>query len=138
MVQPFRTAWNKLAPIPPDKEPGRINEERRTGASKKRPREASEPPPEGAGEPRSIPVLKVLYIFSGKKREADMRKALEEACKEAEIDFILEEQDLHLGGEDHNLLDATRRQKLLDRLHNTEFHVLIVTPPFYHALAGKI
>ena len=79
-------------------------------------------------------TLRVLYLFAGQKRRAGMREALEEVLAALDAEgssplLAMEEVDLHIGGAEHDLLDASRRSHYLSGLKEGLWHLLLESPP---------
>ena len=65
-------------------------------------------------------MFKVLYIFSGTRRKADLRHWLERGGKTANLEIIVEEVDV-LHGAEHDLLNEEVWKKLKQRIQANEF-----------------
>ena len=86
--------------------------------------------------PRAAVRLRVLYLFAGVARRADigdyLRKLVEEfnvvqGCNAIVLDLV--EVDTLRGGLDHNLLNVDRQQQVLEEIAGDEFDVVIIAPP---------
>ena len=80
-------------------------------------------------------ALKVLYLFAGIERKADIGACLcgivsllNPTLNHHHIDLLIENVDTKRGGAAHNLLDKARQDSFLGRIRDGEFDVVIVTP----------
>ena len=80
-------------------------------------------------------VFSCLYLFAGHRRKAELREAIRIAVAEAaaatglSLECKFEEVDLQIGGDDHNLLVASRRDAYLSRISVREFDFVPASPP---------
>ena len=76
----------------------------------------------------SAPFLRVLYVFAGPKRKADIGFFLKEFCAASGVTLELKEIDICRDADD-NLLDEGRLNDLLASISSFPPFVGIVTPP---------
>ena len=74
----------------------------------------------------TLPVLKVLYIFSGKKRRSDLSDQLSYLANACKFILCMKEFDLEKGDD---ILDKDSFDDLLLSLQKEQWHVCLVTPP---------
>ena len=79
--------------------------------------------------------FRVLYLFSGVERRADIAEFLEKKVAEANtallhytVQLKMENIDTKRGGADHNLLIKDRQHAFLDRIKTGELDAVFVTP----------
>ena len=73
-------------------------------------------------------TLKVLYIFCGKPRRADIREYLQNKCSGRGWVLHMDEIDIERNAADDCIDDAVWA-RILNRVANSEFQVAIVSPP---------
>ena len=80
-------------------------------------------------------TLRVLYLFAGRHRQADIGgwfEALVDTWNETEdtqVDLHLMQMDTLRGGSGHNLLDKDRQQMLLKEIQSGFWDIVIAAPP---------
>eukprot|EP00435_Cladocopium_sp_Y103_P025733 s2122_g6.t1 len=74
-----------------------------------------------------VPVVKVLYLFAGRRRHSDVASFLKEAEAAGRIKLVLKEFDIERSP-DHDLTDVSLWQQILDTLAEGDWF-LIVSPP---------
>ena len=82
----------------------------------------------GGGEEDAVKEeqLRVLYIFAGIKRRADVREHLTRMCKEAKVVLVMQEFDLERGDD---ALDDAQWTTLTDSIDEKKWDVVMCTPP---------
>ena len=63
----------------------------------------------GAG-PDGRRTFRVCYLFSGVQRRASIAESLKKLCDAANVNLIVEEVDILVGGAAHNLLDSEAQE----------------------------
>lgn len=76
----------------------------------------------------SQPQLKVVYVFAGHRRRADVREHLEDLAKSQGFTLNLHEVDL-VRGQDHDVLDETVWTNLVSFIRDFSPFCIIATPP---------
>ena len=74
-------------------------------------------------------TLRVLYLFAGAQRKADVREHLQDLCRTDSVGLHFEEIDVLRDPIKHNLLDDSVWQSVLDQISAKKFDVVITTPP---------
>lgn len=77
--------------------------------------------------PVQLPNVKVLYLFAGKQRQADVGSCLKQMQAKGQIVLELLEFDI-ARSEDHDLRSDELWQRIIDRLRQGNWF-LIVSPP---------
>ena len=72
--------------------------------------------------------MRVLYLFAGPRRRAELGTALQEIGAGRGINVLMEEHDI-LRGEKSDLAHSKKEQVRLDRIANGDFDVVITSPP---------
>ena len=88
-------------------------------------------PREGArttGETQAMRTLRVLYLFAGRKRKADMKCYLEKHGKAKNIKVKTVEVDI-LRGRHQDLTCKKRKGYLMRKIEKGDFDVVIASPP---------
>eukprot|EP00435_Cladocopium_sp_Y103_P018494 s3398_g4.t1 len=75
----------------------------------------------------SVPVVKVMYLFAGKRRHSDVAAYLRQAEAAGKIRLILKEFDIERSP-DHDLSDASLWKEIFETLEEGNW-VVIVSPP---------
>ena len=70
----------------------------------------------------------MLYLFSGPSRKSDVRHSLGELCKERDITLEMFEVDI-CRDPSMDLLDSSVAERCLREIENSEWDVVLVTPP---------
>jgi hypothetical protein len=83
----------------------------------------------GVGAACPVVHLRVLYLFAGKRRRADIREHLEHMCHKLGYKLLMKEVDLELHGLADDLLDDKIWDNELASLANGDWDVLLGTPP---------
>ena len=78
---------------------------------------------------RHTKVLRVLYLFAGKRRKNDIRAKLIIKCKRREVGLAMKEVDLLLHGEEDNMLDDGAWNQVMETVDRGDWDIQIVTPP---------
>ena len=73
-------------------------------------------------------VFRVLYVFSGIRRKANLKYWLGLGGKTASMDIVVEEVDV-LHGSEHDLLNEDVWRKLRGRIKAGEFDAIVISPP---------
>ena len=81
------------------------------------------PPREGG------PTLRVAYLFSDISRKASIASELKRLCTQSGAGLYVEEIDIYNGGSAMNLLDANIQSELEARIKDSQFDVVIISPP---------
>ena len=84
-----------------------------------------------SGEPCnavSQPQLKVVYVFAGHRRRADVREHLEDLAKRHGFELCMHELDL-VRGKDHDVLDEAVWSGLVALIRVFKPFCVIATPP---------
>ena len=76
----------------------------------------------------AAPVLKVLYVFCGLHRKADVREHLQEMCDSRHMVLLMLEYDLQRDPA-HDVTNEELWARLMSRIASGEFDVVIITPP---------
>ena len=74
-------------------------------------------------------TLRLLFLFAGVRRKADVRHHLQELCDAKLYILDMHERDLELHGEADDLLDSDVWQDSLQKLQNGSYDILMATPP---------
>ena len=86
-------------------------------------------PPEVSTASTVIPLsIHVLYVFCGKRRKSDLKACLEELCQSDDLELCITEFDTELDAS-HDVTDPRLWKSILLRISESEFNVVIVTPP---------
>ena len=75
-------------------------------------------------------VVRVLYLFSGKRRKCDMRHWLEKLGKGMEVKVLMKEIDVLRGGKKHNMLLKAARGRILKEVEDGMYEAVIASPPW--------
>ena len=74
------------------------------------------------------PSLRVLYLFAGPARKSDVRSFLEELCGARAVTLTMSEIDI-CRDPSMDLLDSATADRCLHEILNSEWDVVLVTPP---------
>lgn len=69
----------------------------------------------------------MVYFFAGRKRKGDLKECMLEVFTPLGITLIVDEVDLLLGGQDHDLSDIDKQSEFLSKLGSYTF--IVITPP---------
>jgi hypothetical protein len=72
-------------------------------------------------------TLKMVYFFAGRKRKGDLKECMLKVFEPLNITLLVEEIDLLLGGDEHDLSDTDRQSDFLSKLASYTF--VVITPP---------
>ena len=75
-----------------------------------------------------LPTLRVLYLFSGAARKADVHASLAELCKAQSVSLQMSEVDI-CRDPSMDLLDSALATQYLQQISDSSWDVVIVTPP---------
>ena len=71
--------------------------------------------------PEGATTLKVAYFFSGVERKGSVANCRAKLCAASGIGLVVEEVDIMVGGNRHNLLDRTAQDEWIARIESGEF-----------------
>ena len=102
---------------------------RLTGRSPSRGRFLGAPPQNSGLDEGRASVMKVLYLFAGKKRRCDMGSALRREAKRQGAIVQIKEVDVLRQGARGDLLGRTIQKRILDQIRGGLYDMVIASPP---------
>ena len=79
--------------------------------------------------PEGATTLKVAYFFSGVERKGSVANCLAKLCAACGSGLVVEEVDIMVGGNCHNLLDRAAQDEWIARIESGEFDFVLFSPP---------
>ena len=73
--------------------------------------------------------MHVAYFFAGPERKASIEGELRKLCEAAGVRLVMENIDIMVGGNAHNLLSREVQDDFIARVENGEFDLVIFSPP---------
>ena len=70
-------------------------------------------------------TLRVCYFFSGVSRKTSIAQHLLEMCEAEGVGLEIEEVDIHIGGQAHDLLNTEAQENILARIDSGYFNLVI-------------
>ena len=82
-------------------------------------------------KPAGAPLhVRVLYLFAGEHRQADMGSAFRRWADEwPHVEVSITELDILRGGSAHDLLAPELQQEILNNIESGKFEIVLATPP---------